>query len=64
MTKPYFAEDSTVFIMAPILEKTIEKLDNSADKFDYLMAFLITIMAEKGYRVSCLYNERDEYVLF
>lgn len=59
MTNPYFAEDSTVFILAPILEKTIEKLDENADKFDYLMAFFIAVMAEKGYRVSCLYDENN-----
>lgn len=60
MTNLYFAEDSTVFDIAPTLQKTVEKLDENADRFDYLMAFFITVMAEKGYRVSCLYDESNE----
>ncbi|KAJ8680017.1 hypothetical protein QAD02_015804 [Eretmocerus hayati] len=60
MSTPCFAEDSNVFTLAPILSQIVEKLDDSADKYDYLMVFIICLMAESGYRVSCLYNEGNE----
>jgi hypothetical protein len=61
MTTPVFAEDSNLLYLAPNLSCTIEKLDENANEFDYIMAFFITIMAESGYRVSCLYNATTEY---
>lgn len=64
MSTPYFAEDSNAIALAPILANTIEKLGDNADKYDHIVAFLIAIMAESGYRVICLYNENAEYVLY
>lgn len=63
MSTPYFAEDSNAIALAPILANTVSKMADDADKYDYIMAFLITIMAEGGYRVTCLYDEDTKYVL-
>ena len=60
MSTPMFAEDSNLITLAPNLLHTIEKLDENADKFDYMMAFLITLMSEKGYRVSSLYDAENK----
>ncbi|XP_011502806.1 PREDICTED: uncharacterized protein LOC105366171 isoform X2 [Ceratosolen solmsi marchali] len=60
MATPVFAEDSNQLKLAPNLLHTIEQLDENANEYDFVMAFLITIMAEYGYRVSCLYNESTE----
>ena len=61
MLPPVFAEDSNLIDLAPILSETIEELGESDNKFDFIMAFFITLMAESGYRVSCLYDENNEY---
>ncbi|XP_014220569.1 uncharacterized protein LOC106648311 [Trichogramma pretiosum] len=56
MEKPSFAEDSKLSYLSPNLAEAVSKLNENADKNDYLFAFFITIMSENGYRVASLYN--------
>ena len=56
---PYFAEDSDMISVSPNLAQAAEQLEGSTDKNDYLMAFIVTIMSEYGYRVST--GGTDEY---
>ncbi|OXU16342.1 hypothetical protein TSAR_003003 [Trichomalopsis sarcophagae] len=60
MSTPYFAEDSNALALAPILKNTVDRLSVNADKYDYIMAFFIALMAEGGYRVMCLYDKDTE----
>lgn len=61
MSNPFLVEDSDSISVSPILSQTIQELDDNADKYDFLMAVFIAIMAENGYRVSCLYDANNEY---
>ena len=60
MLNPTLAEDSTPVTLSPSLSDIISKLDEKADKNDYIMAFFIVVMSETGYRVASLYDEESE----
>ncbi|XP_058791896.1 uncharacterized protein LOC131664637 [Phymastichus coffea] len=60
MSTPFLAEDSHLSLIAPSLSRRINNLSKTANKFDHVMTFFVTVMSEFGYKAACLYNERAE----
>ncbi|XP_076278264.1 uncharacterized protein LOC143208078 [Lasioglossum baleicum] len=52
MSEPIYAEDSTITKLAPSLQQILKDLKGNATHHDYLVALLIVLSAECGFRVS------------
>lgn len=52
LSEPIYAEDSTITKLAPSLQEILKDLKENATHHDYLVALLIVLLAECGFRVS------------